>query len=89
MVSDAGVIVASMVASISLMTVVAIWALLGREITIARALALGLAMVVGAIGTGVFSHDRVFWISVILVAQALAVGAILCIRAERFRFVRS
>lgn len=89
--SDVVFIVSALVTAISLTTIISIWAMFGRQITIARATALALASIAAAVAAAfsVDSGSRFFWTSIILCEQSLLIGSLLCVRAERYRFVKA
>lgn len=85
------VIVATVALSIGSVTVVAVWALFGRRLTLVRwGVLLGsllLASVVLVIGLD--PHLRVFWFSTALLENFLFIAALLCLRIEGYRFVKT
>jgi hypothetical protein len=81
-------LIATLVALISLATVVQIWALFGHKLTLSRCVVVASIAVAASAGILLFRTHMVFWVVTIAVSQSLTVSALFCVRFEGYRFVK-
>ncbi len=84
----AAMIITFLVASISIATIVQIWAFFGNRLTWLRGAVVAVIAIATSCGVIAIRSDLYFWMTVIVLNQALTVSALLCIRFEGYRFVK-